>query len=204
VVIEVVDAGVGMAPQAAEHVARVLADPGSPGLDLADVGGSPRLGLAVIGRLAHTVGFQASVRPSAAGGVKAQLSVPRELVLEPASATADRRSSVPAAQTPLGDPRPPGRQGPVASNAAADGYPDTHPGSRPDGRPAGLPQRRRRAPVVEAANGTPTVNARGASQDGGWIEGASAPASTSEPGEWFDAFRGDQPGSPTDQGGAAS
>ncbi|MEZ0112413.1 anti-sigma regulatory factor (Ser/Thr protein kinase) [Catenulispora sp. EB89] len=175
VVIEVVDAGVGMAPQAAEHVARVLADPGAPGLDLADVGGSPRLGLAVIGRLAHTVGFQATVRPSPAGGVKAQLLVPKELVLEH---TAGESAGGPV----LPDPRSPDEPSPRANGTY-------------DGRPGGLPQRRRRPPTMTPMSSmspmspiTPTtpVPAQRDTRNG-----------TPVPGQWLDAFRGGEhdPGS---------
>lgn len=154
VVIEVVDAGVGMAPQAAEHVARVLADPGSPGLDLADVGGSPRLGLAVIGRLAHTVGFQATVRPAAAGGVKAQLVVPKELVLEYSGTSAG--GPVPP------DPRSPDEPGPRANGTY-------------DGRPGGLPQRRRRPPTMTPVtpvtpSKAPRDTANGTSVPGQWLD----------------------------------
>jgi signal transduction histidine kinase len=174
VVIEVVDAGVGMAPRAAEHVARVLGDPGSPGLDLADVGGSPRLGLAVIGRLAHTVGFQATVRPSAAGGVKAQLLVPKELVLEHAGGSAgapvpQNPGPTTGGRAPRDDPRSPDEPGLRANGTY-------------DGRPGGLPQRRRRPPTTTPSAAPPVTPAVVDTANG-----------TSVPGQWLDAFRGDGP-----------
>jgi hypothetical protein len=52
----------------------------SAGLDLADLGENPRLGLSVVGRLAQTHRFQVSLRPSAYGGVRAVLIIPRDLV----------------------------------------------------------------------------------------------------------------------------
>ena len=163
IAIEVVDAGVGMAPQAAEHVARVLADPAAPGLDLADVGGSPRLGLAVIGRLAYTVGFEATVRPSAGGGVKAQLFVPDELLVTPGGTSVPESPAVPVAAT-----------GPRESSMAS--RPPTSNGPQ-DGRPAGLPQRRRRPPTM-APIAPPPLEPKAAEKPG--------------PGQWFDAFRSTQ------------
>lgn len=185
VVIEVVDAGVGLAPQAAEHVARVLADPGAAGMDLADIGGSPRLGLAVVGRLAHTVGFQASVRPSAGGGVKAQLLVPIELVLAPRG----------AADSPA-VPRVPSQAGRAAQDA---GEPGARPNGTPDGRPGGLPQRKRRPPTMPVpvpVTTTPVVTktARARPESPGTDSGPAA--TDSGPGQWLDAFRGDPPESP--------
>jgi anti-sigma regulatory factor (Ser/Thr protein kinase) len=169
VAIEVVDAGVGMAPRAAEHAARVLADPAAPGLDLADVGGSPRLGLAVIGRLAHTVGFEATVRPSAAGGVQAQLFVPDELLVAPGGTSVPKAPAVPVAATGP-------RESSMASRVATSNGPQ-------DGRPAGLPQRRRRPPTM-APTAPPPLEPKTAEKTG--------------PGQWFDAFRSGRPESPDD------
>jgi hypothetical protein len=50
------------------------------GIDLNDLGETPRLGLAVVGRLAQANGFQVSLRPSAYGGVRAVLVVPQEQI----------------------------------------------------------------------------------------------------------------------------
>jgi len=175
VTIEVVDAGVGMAPQAAEHAARVLADPAAPGLDLADVGGSPRLGLAVIGRLAHTVGFEATVRPSAAGGVKAQLFVPDDLLAAPGGASVPVAPAVPVAATGP-------RESSIAGRAATANGPQ-------DGRPGGLPQRRRRPPTM-APTAPPPLEPKAAEKPG--------------PGQWFDAFRGTQDDNHDGERGAAS
>src|SRR5512139_1994575 len=55
ILIEVEDAGVGLGREAALRVARVLAA-ASDGPDLDDLGRSPRLGLAVVGRLARATG----------------------------------------------------------------------------------------------------------------------------------------------------
>jgi anti-sigma regulatory factor (Ser/Thr protein kinase) len=170
--IEVVDAGVGMAPLAAEHAARMLADPAAPGLELADVGGSPRLGLAVIGRLAHAVGFEATVRPSAAGGVKAQLFVPNGLLVAPGGAGVPGAPAVPLTATGP-------RESSMASRTATSNGPQ-------DGRPAGLPQRRRRPPTM-APTAPPPLERKAAEKPG--------------PGQWFEAFRGGRPGSPDDDAG---
>ena len=78
IAVEIEDGGVGLGEEARLRAERVLSHV-SAGLDLADLGENPRLGLSVVGRLAQTHRFQVSLRPSAYGGVRAVLVIPREL-----------------------------------------------------------------------------------------------------------------------------
>jgi signal transduction histidine kinase len=78
IAVEIEDGGVGLGEEARARAERVLTQVNS-GLDLADLGENPRLGLSVVGRLAQTHRFQVSLRPSAYGGVRAVLIIPRDL-----------------------------------------------------------------------------------------------------------------------------
>ena len=78
IAVEIEDGGVGLGEEAGVRAERVLTQVGS-GLDLADLGENPRLGLSVVGRLAQMHGFKVSLRPSAYGGVRAVLIIPRDL-----------------------------------------------------------------------------------------------------------------------------
>jgi signal transduction histidine kinase len=78
IAVEIEDGGVGLGDEARVRAERVLTQVVT-GLDLADLGENPRLGLSVVGRLAQTHRFQVSLRPSAYGGVRAVLIIPRDL-----------------------------------------------------------------------------------------------------------------------------
>jgi signal transduction histidine kinase len=78
IAVEIEDGGVGLGEEARVRAERVLTQVNA-GLDLADLGENPRLGLSVVGRLAQTHRFQVSLRPSAYGGVRAVLIIPRDL-----------------------------------------------------------------------------------------------------------------------------
>jgi signal transduction histidine kinase len=87
IAVEIEDGGVGLGEEARLRAERVLGEVRS-GLDLADLGENPRLGLSVVGRLAQTHRFRVSLRPSAYGGVRAVLIIPRDLATAvPLSAT---------------------------------------------------------------------------------------------------------------------
>jgi signal transduction histidine kinase len=80
-VVEIVDAGVGMGPQAWSHAESALADE-SVGFELSALGETPRLGLAVVGRLARAAGFDVALETSGTGGVRAIVRVPTALLAE--------------------------------------------------------------------------------------------------------------------------
>ena len=173
VAVEIEDGGVGLSEEARVRAERVFSQ-ASTGLDLADLGETPRLGLSVVGRLAQANGFQVALRPSAYAGVRAVLVIPHELV-----------STAP--------PSPAAVPGPRAMSPVPVGV-----GSRPDRAPEaghavngnGLPQRRRHSPGGSAAAGT--VPAPGAA-----AAPAQEPATTGRPdaapvspGMWLAAFQG--------------
>ncbi|MBB1245576.1 sensor histidine kinase [Streptomyces durbertensis] len=79
VAIEIEDGGVSLSEEARRRAERMLQQ-AQEGLDLADLGETPRLGLAVVGRLARAYDFKVSLRTSAYGGVRAVLIVPQELI----------------------------------------------------------------------------------------------------------------------------
>ncbi|MCH6161738.1 sensor histidine kinase [Streptomyces marispadix] len=79
IAIEIEDGGVGLSEEARERAELRLKE-AQAGIDLNDLGESPRLGLAVVGRLAQAYDFQVSLPPSAYGGVRAVLVVPKKLI----------------------------------------------------------------------------------------------------------------------------
>jgi signal transduction histidine kinase len=110
VAIEIEDGGVGLSEEARAHAELRLKE-AQAGIDLNDLGEAPRLGLAVVGQLARAYDFQVSLPPSAYGGVRAVLVVPKKLITTaPATGRAHGIGAVPS-QEASGEP------------AAADGFP---------------------------------------------------------------------------------
>ncbi|MGF1425078.1 ATP-binding protein [Kitasatospora sp. LaBMicrA B282] len=79
IAIEIEDGGLSLSEEGRARAERMLRE-AQAGIDLNDLGETPRLGLAVVGRLAQAYGFQVSLRPSAYGGVRAVLIVPQTLI----------------------------------------------------------------------------------------------------------------------------
>lgn len=79
IAIEIEDGGVGLSEEARTRAEQRLKE-AQAGIDLNDLGEAPRLGLAVVGRLAQAYDFQVSLPPSAYGGVRAVLVVPKKLI----------------------------------------------------------------------------------------------------------------------------
>lgn len=86
IAVEIEDGGLSMSEEARRRAERMLAQAQS-GIDLNDLGETPRLGLAVVGRLAQAYGFQVSLRSSAYGGVRAVVIVPQHLITTASAAT---------------------------------------------------------------------------------------------------------------------
>ncbi|UBI40199.1 MULTISPECIES: sensor histidine kinase [Streptomyces] len=135
VAIEIEDAGVGLTDEHRRRTDRVL-EMADRGFDLDDLGETPRLGLAVVSRLAKNYDFRVSLRPSAYGGVRAVLIVPSELVT--ASATPGGEIARAATLPPPKVRKKPGRPLPDPPPAMETPAVGTHTAN-------GLPQRRRRA-----------------------------------------------------------
>ncbi|MFJ5222502.1 ATP-binding protein [Streptomyces sp. NPDC088400] len=79
IAIEIEDGGVSLSEEARTRAERMLAQ-AQAGIDLNDLGETPRLGMAVVGRLCQMYNLQVSLRQSAYGGVRAVLIVPRDVV----------------------------------------------------------------------------------------------------------------------------
>ncbi|MFI1952236.1 sensor histidine kinase [Streptomyces xinghaiensis] len=174
IAVEIEDAGVGLTEEARRRAERVLAQ-ASAGIDLNDLGETPRLGLAVVGRLAQTHDFQVSLRPSAYGGVRCVLIVPQDLI----TATPTPGGSVARAATlppPKRRKRPTPTPLPRPNGAAMEEDPAAV------GRNAnGLPQRRRRHPGVAPRAAAPARSAA--------PPRPPAAAEQVKPGLWLAAFQ---------------
>src|SRR5690606_30613921 len=81
VAIEIEDAGVSLDEEARARIEGML-DRAQRGVDLQDLGESPRLGIAVVGRLCAAYNMRVSLRASAYGGVRAVLVVPSEMLTD--------------------------------------------------------------------------------------------------------------------------
>lgn len=79
IAIEIEDGGVSLSEEARARAESMLAR-AQAGIDLNDLGETPRLGMAVVGRLCQMYNLQVSLRQSAYGGVRAVLIVPRDVV----------------------------------------------------------------------------------------------------------------------------
>ncbi|MGW7466407.1 sensor histidine kinase [Streptomyces xantholiticus] len=192
IAIEIEDGGVSMSEEARLRAERMLRQ-AQQGIDVNDLGETPRLGLAVVGRLAQAYGFQVSLRSSAYGGVRAVLVVPRDLITTTSSATGlahgiGTSSGPRAAGSDTHERLPRPVTGPTASGPAAGPADDDMPVVT-ERTPGGLPQRRRKARVTEpAAPAAPaTAAAQSAPATGEAAPAASAPAV--QPGMWLAAFQ---------------
>ncbi|WAP55872.1 ATP-binding protein [Streptomyces sp. S465] len=179
-VIEIDDAGLGMPPDVLEQAVGQLRD----GLDLAQLGAVPRLGLACVGRWSRELGFGVELSTASAyGGTRVVVFVPHRLLTEPTGAVrmADREPVV-VEPVPVGTVRQEAGGaglGPLNGTSLNDtpgtpGAPGTSgtPGtSAPLGN--GLPRRRNRR---RPAPGTTPADTGGAS--------AASPASPAANAPW--------------------
>ncbi|MGW7276134.1 sensor histidine kinase [Streptomyces sp. NPDC054864] len=192
IAVEIEDGGVSMSEEARKRAERMLRQ-AQQGLDLTDLGETPRLGLAVVGRLAQYYGFQVALRSSAYGGVRAVLVIPQDLVTTREAATGLAHgigtSSVPRTTLPTfpavsdaySAPQHPAyaeqaaEHGPVMEESGPAGFVDGLTG-------AGLPQRRRsRLSAPDDSDSTaPTGLTTAAAQE---------PAPQVQPGIWLAAFQ---------------
>ncbi|MFI6689426.1 ATP-binding protein [Streptomyces sp. NPDC050485] len=182
IAIEIEDGGVSMSEEARNRAERMLRQ-AQEGIDLNDLGETPRLGLAVVGRLSQAYGFQVSLRSSAYGGVRAVLVVPQELITTSAAATG-LAHGIGAAS----GPRPAVTAGPAraATGPVADDILQVT--ERTTG---GLPQRHRKTRVTAPAathDPAPTTPK----------PDTSAPQV--QPGMWLAAFQSGLSGETTDKG----
>jgi hypothetical protein len=192
IAIEIEDGGVSLSEEARSRAERMLQQ-AQAGIDLNDLGETPRLGLAVVGRLAQAYGFQVSLRSSAYGGVRAVLIVPQELVTTaPAtgrahgigSSSGPRPETLPTEPAPAAAPGAPSPRAarPVTGPRVAELDEDVPVVTERNAN--GLPQRRRRTPdpAPQAGNG-PAAGPVTASPASATVEQQPV-----QPGMWLAAF----------------
>jgi hypothetical protein len=190
IAIEVEDAGVGLGADAAARAELVLGTEDF-GLELAALGETPRLGLAVAGRLARAVGFEVALhRAEPGGGVRAVILVPARLLREPQP------------QETSGDrvPRPPAHRAATQATAVRAVAVTSH----------GLPQRHRYVPAAgrQAAGQRAPGSAPGPAASAAAAAAAAAgtppePPGTPgpRPGLWLGAFQAGLHGEGLDRDG---
>lgn len=220
IAVEIEDGGVSMSEEARKRAERMLRQ-AQQGIDVNDLGETPRLGLAVVGRLAQAYGFQVSLRSSAYGGVRAVVIVPQELITTVAGASGLAHgigaTSVPRTTVPAAPPVP----GPDRAQRPATGPVALEPETPVvvERTANGLPQRRRRQPLAtppQAAGAAPaagtspspgTPPAAGGAPAASTGEASPTPAATApdqgqqpqvQPGMWLAAFQSGLSGEPTD------
>ncbi|MFH8795196.1 ATP-binding protein [Streptomyces sp. NPDC017941] len=79
IAVEIEDGGVSLSEEGRKRAEKMLEE-ARQGMGLADLHETPRLGMAVVGRLSQMYNLQVSLRQSAYGGVRAVLIVPREMI----------------------------------------------------------------------------------------------------------------------------
>ncbi|MEU2391475.1 ATP-binding protein [Streptomyces sp. NPDC007369] len=184
VAVEIEDGGVSMSEEARKRAESMLAR-AQTGIDLNDLGETPRLGLAVVGRLAQSYGLQVSLRSSAYGGVRAVVVVPQHLVTTASAATgvahgigssSGPRATPPAREYPT-EPAVPRRVPVPGPGSVLRPVPDAPAAAAPavSGRTAsGLPQRRRKdraaGPAAPPAAGPQTAPGAPGAGPGVWLE----------------------------------
>ncbi|MFG2983761.1 sensor histidine kinase [Streptomyces sp. NPDC048258] len=177
IAIEIEDGGLSMTEEARKRAERMLRE-AQEGIDLTDLGETPRLGLAVVGRLAQAYDFRVSLRSSAYGGVRAVLVIPQNLITTVSTATgvahgigtsSGPRAALEPASAPSQASQPPrpatGPRHPVTEEEVP---------VVTERAPNGLPQRRRKtratAPDEPAAvERTAAVPAQTEAQPGMWL-----------------------------------
>ncbi|MFI1198354.1 sensor histidine kinase [Streptomyces sp. NPDC020883] len=176
VAIEMEDAGIGLTDEARVRAERALAQDSPTELDLDDLGESPRLGLAVVGRLARAYDFKVSFRSSAYGGVRVVLIVPPDMITAtPVPGGALAKAAV--------LPPPRRRGGPMrrTEEAVEEPLPSTAPRAA-----NGLPQRRRRTrAVIPPLRHKPAATASTTTGSDASVSAAPAP----QAGMWLAAFQ---------------
>ncbi|GGW40714.1 ATP-binding protein [Streptomyces bobili] len=153
IAIEIEDAGVSLSEEARAKAERML-ELAMAGVDIQDAGGTPRLGLAVVGRLCTSFKMQVSLRASAYGGVRAVLIAPSEMVTsDPAPGFAHGIGATAVPQIDLGNievdspKRPPKKRRPTNPRIPAGVSLDDEVPEVTEWTDKGLPQRRSKTTI---------------------------------------------------------
>ncbi|GAB7107221.1 ATP-binding protein [Streptomyces phaeofaciens JCM 4814] len=151
IAIEIEDAGVSLSEEARAKTEKML-DDAMRGVTIQDLGGAPRLGLAVVGRLCTSFNLQVSLRTSAYGGVRAVLIVPSEMMTsDPAPGFAHGIGATAVPQIELGGiegpKRPPKKRRPTNPKIPANVSLDDDVPVVTEWTEQGLPQRRSKSTI---------------------------------------------------------
>ncbi|MEH0582079.1 MULTISPECIES: ATP-binding protein [Streptomyces] len=153
IAIEIEDAGVSLSEETRAKAERML-EQAKRGVDIQDVGGTPRLGLAVVGRLCTSFNLEVSLRKSAYGGVRVVLIVPSEMqTLDPAPGFAHGIGATAVPQIDLsqvgeGPKRPPKKRRPTNPRIPAGvSLTDDEVPEVTEWTEQGLPQRRSKTTI---------------------------------------------------------
>ncbi|MFJ3671849.1 sensor histidine kinase [Streptomyces sp. NPDC090106] len=199
IAIEIEDAGVSFSEEARARAEGML-ERALAGHDLQDLGDSPRLGLAVVGRLCTQFNMQVSLRSSAYGGVRAVLIVPREMMTsEPAPGLAHGigATALPKPQPGAleGPKRAPKRRRPTSPRIPAGVSMEDEVPEVTEWTAGGLPQRRSRVKVPLSQRLAEQAAEEQAAREGKpsiWSTPAPTPEpepeKEPEPGLWVEAF----------------
>jgi signal transduction histidine kinase len=205
VAIEIEDGGVSLSEEARAQVEGML-ERAKAGVDLEDLGESPRLGLAVVGRLCSTYTMQVSLRASAYGGVRAVLIVPSNMMTtEPAPGLAHGigATAVPKAELGAleGPKRPPKKRRPTSPRIPAGISMEDDVPEVTEWTANGLPQRRSKMKIplsqrlaeqaaIERAEreGRPTVWSQPKPEPEPESDPEREKLKDREPGLWVEAF----------------
>ncbi|GAA2261612.1 ATPase [Streptomyces ruber] len=203
IAVEIEDAGISLSEEGRARAEGMLAR-AQAGMDFQDLGDTPRLGLAVVGRLSTMFNLQISLRPSAYGGVRAVMVVPRDMLTDegvPGLAHGIGITSLSTVDTDgvegpdrVAKKRRPTAGPPVRSSAEkmamGMGYEDDVPVVT-EWTPGGLPQRRSRVStplsqrMAEAAAAEAAAEAARAAAP---VWGEDEPQKIDPPGAWVEAF----------------
>lgn len=202
VAIEIEDAGVSLDEQARARIEGIL-EQAKRGVDLQEISGNPRLGLAVVGRLCTAFDMQVSLRASAYGGVRAVLVVPSEMITDQPGVGLAHGIGATAVPRPV-DALPGPERAPKRRRPTSPRIPDTVP--LEDDVPevtewtaGGLPQRRSRvktplaqryAEQAAVERAEREARERGEEYHDIWArpEPEKKKQNDREPGLWVDAF----------------
>ncbi|MFH8222433.1 sensor histidine kinase [Streptomyces sp. NPDC018057] len=198
VAIEIEDGGVSLNEESRARIEKMV-EAAKAGVDLQELAESPRLGLAVVGRLCTAYKMQVSLRASAYGGVRAVLVVPSDMMTtDPAPGLAHGIGATsiprPGEDAVEGPKRAPKKRRPTSPRIPASVPMEDEVPEVTEWTPGGLPQRRSRVKTPLSQRIAEQVAAERAEQEGGsvWSTPRAAvpqPAQReTEPGLWVEAF----------------
>ncbi|WP_406836558.1 sensor histidine kinase [Streptomyces sp. AHU1] len=203
IAIEIEDGGVSLSDEARGRIEELLRL-AAAGVDPNVMGQAPRLGMAVVGRLAQMYGMQVSLRQSAYGGVRAVLVAPRSMLttdFAPGLAHGIGATSVAGIDNGgvAGPARKPKKRkpttGPRVPSSGGDPREDDVPVVT-EWTPGGLPQRRSRTKVPLSRRYAEARAEQETAVAAPWEPDPGPREKEPEPGLWVEAFMNGLKGDP--------